>query len=160
MQYVTVEDFIASFLHPTIPMVQGKPDYQTINAIQKLLQTNARAIDTHLGGVALEHLGLIASDTSHAMVAPATPAGTKLWVNPTAPGRAPENMDQGTSAQISAARHVWEKAILTFCTFNTVQQSLKTQFITFFSLCIYTFSMMTWWVLQTSQLGKCWTTFS
>jgi hypothetical protein len=66
------------------------------------------------------------------MVAPATQAGCTLWLNPTAPVRAPENMDQGAAAQISAARHAWEEAVLTFCTFNTVQQALKKQIITIF----------------------------
>jgi hypothetical protein len=64
------------------------------------------------------------------MVALETPSGSTLWVNPTAPGRAPENTDGGTAAQIDAARHVWEEAVLTFRTFNTVQQALKTQIIT------------------------------
>jgi hypothetical protein len=41
-------------------------------------------------------------------------------------------MDQGTAVQISAARHVWEEAILTVCTFNTVQQALKKQIINVF----------------------------
>jgi hypothetical protein len=54
MKYVTVEDFIASFPHHILPTVHGDPDYQTIHAIRKLLQANARAIDTHLGGGALE----------------------------------------------------------------------------------------------------------
>jgi hypothetical protein len=52
--------------------------------------------------------------------------------NPTATGRAPENMDQGTAAQINAAIHIWEEAVLTFRTFNTVQQALKKQIITVF----------------------------
>jgi hypothetical protein len=66
------------------------------------------------------------------MVAPATQARPTLWVNPTAPGCAKENVDQGTAAQISAARHAWEEAVLTFSTFNTVQQALKKQIITVF----------------------------
>jgi hypothetical protein len=107
MKYATVEDVIASFTHPILPTVQGEPEYQTIHAIWKLLQANARAIDTHLGGGALEHLGLIVSDAAYAMVAPATEAGPTLWVNPTTPGRAPVNTD-GTAAQISAARHSWD----------------------------------------------------
>jgi phage tail tape-measure protein len=41
-------------------------------------------------------------------------------------------MDQGTAAQISAARYVWEEAVLTFRTFNNVQQDLKKQIITVF----------------------------
>jgi hypothetical protein len=66
------------------------------------------------------------------MVVPATHAGPTLCINPTAPGRAPENTNQGTAAQIDTARHVWEKAVLTFRTFNTVQQALKKQIITAF----------------------------
>jgi hypothetical protein len=50
MKYATVEYVIAIFLHPILPTVQGEPDYQTIHAIRKLPQANARAIDTHLGG--------------------------------------------------------------------------------------------------------------
>jgi hypothetical protein len=83
---VTVEDVITSFPHPILPTVQGEPDYKTIHVIRKLLQANARAIATHLGGGTLVHLGLIVSDTSYAMVAPETPAGTTLWVNPTVSG--------------------------------------------------------------------------
>jgi hypothetical protein len=89
MKYATVEDVITSFPHPILPTVQGEPDYQTIHAIRKLLQANAKEIDTHLGGGALGHMGLIVSDAFYAMVAPATEAGPTLWVNPTAPGRAP-----------------------------------------------------------------------
>jgi hypothetical protein len=125
MNYVTVEDVIASFTHPILPMVQGEPDYQTIHSIRKLLQAKARAIDTHLGGGALGHLGLFFSDASYATVAPATQAGSTLWVNPTAPGCTPESTDGGIAVQIGAAKHVWEEAVLTFRTFNTVQQALK-----------------------------------
>jgi hypothetical protein len=121
-----VEDVIASFPHPILPTVQGEPDYQTIHAIRKLLQANARAIDTHLSGgsLGLGHMGLIVSDASYAMVAPATEAGPTLWISPTAPGRAPANTD-GTAAQISAARHSWEEAVHTYRTFTSVQQELK-----------------------------------
>jgi hypothetical protein len=105
MKYATVEDVIASFPHPILPTVQGEPDYQTIHAIRKSLQANLRAIDTHLGGGTLGHLGLIVSDASYAMIAPATDDGPTLWVIPTAPGRAPANTD-GTYAQISAAQHI------------------------------------------------------
>jgi hypothetical protein len=56
VNHATLEDIVASFPHPIIPTVQGDPDYQTIHAIRKLLQENARVIDTHLGGGALGHL--------------------------------------------------------------------------------------------------------
>jgi hypothetical protein len=64
MRYMTVKGVITSFPHPILTTVQGELDYQTIHDIHKLLHANARAIDTHLGGGALGHLGLIVSDAS------------------------------------------------------------------------------------------------
>jgi hypothetical protein len=61
---------MASFSHPVLQTVQGEPDYQTIRATRKFLQANSRAIDTHLGGGTLGHLGLIISDASYAMISP------------------------------------------------------------------------------------------
>jgi hypothetical protein len=131
MKYATVKDVIASFPKTILPTVQGEQDYQTIHDIQKLLQANSRAIDTHLGGGTLGHLGLLVSDASYAMISPATDAVPKLWVNPTSPGRDPGNTD-GTAAQISAARHIWEEEVQTYRTYTSVQQAFKNQIITVF----------------------------
>jgi hypothetical protein len=131
MKYSTVEDVMSSFPHPVLPTVQGEPDYQTIHATRKFLQANSRAIDTHLGGGALGHLGLIISDASYAMIAPSTNDEPKLWITPQAPGRAPSTTD-GTAAQISAARHIWEEDVQTYQTCTSVQQSLKKQIISVF----------------------------
>jgi hypothetical protein len=124
MKYSTVEDVMASFPHPVLPTVQGEPDYQTIHATRKFLQAKSRAIDTHLGGGTLGHLGLIISDASYSMIAPTTDAGPTLWTTSQAPGRAPANTD-GTTDQISAARHIWEEDVQTYRTFTSVQQALK-----------------------------------
>jgi hypothetical protein len=126
MKYATVEDVMASFPHPVLPTVQGEPDYQTIHATRKFLQANSRAIDTHLGGGTLGHLGLIVSDASYAMIAPTTDAGPTLWISPQAPGRAPANTDR-TAAQIRAARHIWEEDVQTYRTCTSMQQALKKQ---------------------------------
>jgi hypothetical protein len=117
--------------HPVIPTVQGEPDYQTIHATRKFLQANSKAIDMHLGGGTLGHLGLIISDTSYAMISPTTDSGPTLWTTPQAPGRAPANMD-GTADQISAARHILEKDVQTYRTCTSVQQALKKQIISVF----------------------------
>jgi hypothetical protein len=82
MKYSTVEDVMASFPHPVLPTVQGEPDNQTIHATRRFLQANLRAIDTHLGGGTLWHLGLIISDASYAMIAPATAKEPTLWITP------------------------------------------------------------------------------
>jgi hypothetical protein len=131
MKYSTVEDVMASFPHPILPTVEGEPDYQTIHANIKFFQANSRAIDTHLGGGTLGHLGLIISDASYAMIAPTTNEDPTIWVTPNAPGRAPATMD-GTSAQISAARHIWEEDVQTYRTFTSVQKALKKQIISVF----------------------------
>jgi hypothetical protein len=64
MKYSTVDDVLVRFPHPTIPTLEGDPDYQTIHATRKFLQANSRAIDTHLGGGTLGHLGLIVLDAA------------------------------------------------------------------------------------------------
>jgi hypothetical protein len=106
---------MASFPHHILPTVEGEPDYQTIHATRKFLQANSRAIGTHLGRGTLGHLGLIISDASYAMIAPPTAEEPTLWETPNSPGRAPATMD-GTAAQISAARHLWEEDVQTYRT--------------------------------------------
>jgi hypothetical protein len=89
MKYSTVEDVMASFPHPILPEVQGETDYQTIHATRKFFQANSRAIDTHLGGGTLGHLGLIISDAAYTMISPTTNEESIIWVTPNASGRAP-----------------------------------------------------------------------
>jgi hypothetical protein len=120
-----------SFPHPVLPTVQGEPAYQTIHATRTFLPVNSRAIDTHLGGGTLGHLGLIISDASYAMIAPSTAYEPTIWIPPQAPGRTPAKTD-GTSAQISAARHIWEEDVQTYRTCTSVQQALKQQIISVF----------------------------
>jgi hypothetical protein len=122
---------MASFPHPILTTVEGYPDYQTIHVTRKFLQANSRAIDTHLGGGNLGHLGLIISDASYAMIAPPTAEEPTFWETPKTPGRAPATTD-GTAAQISAAHHVWEEDVQTYRTCTSVQQALKKQIISVF----------------------------
>jgi hypothetical protein len=131
MKYSTVEDVMASLPHPILPPVEGEPDYQTINATREFLQVNSRAIETHLGGGTLGHLGLIISDAAYSNIAPLTAEAPTFWVAPDAPGRAPETTD-GTAAQLSAVRHVWEEDVQTYRTYTSVQQALKKQIISVF----------------------------
>jgi hypothetical protein len=65
------------------------------------------------------------------MIDPTTAAGPTLWKTPQAPGRAPANTD-GTAAQISAARHIWEEYLQTYRTYTSLQQALKKQIISVF----------------------------
>jgi hypothetical protein len=131
MNYSTVEDVMASFPHPVLPTAQGEPDYQTIHATRKFLQANSRAIDTHLGGGTLGHLGLIISDASYAIISHTTNKEPTLWITPNAPGRSPASTDE-TAAQISAAHHMWEEHVQTYRTCTSVHQALKKHIISVF----------------------------
>jgi hypothetical protein len=121
-----VEDVIASFPHPILPTAQGEPDYHTIHSIRKLLRANARSIESHLGGGALSHLGIIVSIATHTTVAPAHP-----WVNPESLGGAPNEIYGGTAAALLAERHRWEEAVSIFRTWTTVEQALKKKMTAF-----------------------------
>jgi hypothetical protein len=122
---------MASFPHPILPTVKGEPDYQTIHTTRKFLQANSRGIDAHLGGGTLGHLGLIILEASYVMISQTTNDEPTLWVTPNAPGWAPATTD-GTSAQISAARHIWEEDVQTYRTYTSVQQALKKKIISVF----------------------------
>jgi hypothetical protein len=126
MKYAAIEDVIASFPHPILPTVRG--GYHTIHTIHKLLQTNARAIDTHLGGGGLGHQGIIISPAAYAIVAPTVRCG-----NSAAPGRRTTSIEGGgTAAQISAAKHLWEENVNTFRAYCAIEQAIKKQIITVF----------------------------
>jgi hypothetical protein len=44
----------------------------------------------------------------------------------------PAEIDGGTAAQLAVERHHWEEAVVTFRTWNSVEQALKKQIITVF----------------------------
>jgi hypothetical protein len=130
MKYSTVEDVLASFPHPILPTLEGEPDYQTIHATRKFLQANYRAIDTHLGGGTLCHLGLIISDAAYSTIAPPTADAPTFWETPNTPRAGASN--NGWNSGPTQRRHVWEEDVQTYRTCTSVQQALKKQIIGFF----------------------------
>jgi hypothetical protein len=105
----------------------GGEDYHTIDSVRKLLSANARSIESHVGGGALGHLGIIVSSATYATVATAHP-----WENPEPPGGSPNKIFGGTAVALLAERHRWEEAVVIFRTWTTVDQSLKEQIMTAF----------------------------
>jgi hypothetical protein len=73
-------------------------------------------------------MGLIISDAAYSNIAPPTAEEPTFWETPNAPWRAPAATD-GTAAQLSAARHVWEEDVQTYLTCTSVLQELKKQII-------------------------------
>jgi glycine cleavage system pyridoxal-binding protein P len=96
---VTVEDVIDSFPYHILPKFHGEPDYHTIHAIRKLLQANARSVDSYLGGGTLCHLSPIVSVASYLVVS------NTAWYNPYNPGGGPAVDTISTHYIIAEARH-------------------------------------------------------
>jgi hypothetical protein len=127
MLHATVEDAIASSPHPILTTVQWEPDYHTIDSIRKLLRANSRPIESHLGGGALGHLGIIVSIATYAHISTAHP-----WENPESPGGAPKESDRDNAAQLLAEHHRWEEDVVIFRTWTNLEQALEKQIITAF----------------------------
>jgi hypothetical protein len=89
------------FQHKLLTKIHGKPTYPTLQTLYTELKANAGSVPTTLGGGLHGHLGLLLPPTSYATLQPAT-----AWVTPPNPGPfVPPN--PGTTAQINAARDVW-----------------------------------------------------
>jgi hypothetical protein len=86
-------DVITSLPRPILPAVPGEPDYHTLHAICKMQQANARPIDTYRGVGAFGHLGVIISDIAYDGI-----SLLEAWVNPTFPGRTPEEIAGGRTS--------------------------------------------------------------
>ena len=120
MKYATVENVVASFPHPILPIFQIEPYYHSIHSVRKLLQEiHAPLIPIYEGGV-LGHIVTIVSPVAYAVVAPTTPC-----INPKSSGRAPATIDNGNVAQIGAERNRWEEATATLKAYNTLKRALK-----------------------------------
>ena len=77
----TPEQFQASFPNPAIPKIEGKPDYESLDALRSLLVENAASVSTTLGGGLFGHSGMVLSPAAYELVAPDTP-----YVPPPNPG--------------------------------------------------------------------------
>ena len=58
MAATSVDKLIESFENPAIPLIDGKPMYATIHAMHKLVNSNAKSVNTNPGCDMLEHLFL------------------------------------------------------------------------------------------------------
>jgi hypothetical protein len=91
------------------------------------LESNRHSLGRwHIGTLGPHHLGCFLRPDF-----PNNERRTNTLGNTTSPGWAPGATD-GTAAQISAARHVWEEDVQTYRTCTSVQQALKKQIISVF----------------------------
>ena len=68
MSTATIENIIDSFPNPTIPIIEGEPNYETIKRAEKLLIENSASVHSTLGGGNHGFLGLILTPEKHHIV--------------------------------------------------------------------------------------------
>jgi hypothetical protein len=124
MAATSVESFIESFPHPTIPPIEGLPTYESITDITRLLNTNSASIHSELGDGQLGHLALTISPAVYATLS-AIP-----FVAPLNPGPAPVIVPNvGTAPQIQAIIREHKESLRIWREYNHVDAALKQQLI-------------------------------
>ena len=116
---LSVDDVTAKFPVKTVPIIQGEPDYTTVNNMVQLLYGNAASLPTSLGGGHHGHIGLIMTPELFATLSP-TP-----YQNPADPGITPQHA-VGASAEVRQTNflnHKEERRI--FDNNNTMEDALK-----------------------------------
>jgi hypothetical protein len=122
----TVENIKESFPYPTIPIQNGKPTYETINATHEKLKINAAAIPTKLGGGRHGHLGLVLSPATYNAV-----TGTPFTL-PADPGVHPVHPTGATGAQIAQITRQHNADTKTWTECLNTDTALKNQIIATF----------------------------
>ena len=70
MVAISVEKIVADFLHKSFPVINDKPEYQSINNIWTLLCDNEYILTMGLGGVNHGHIGVVMQDMIYATISP------------------------------------------------------------------------------------------
>lgn len=83
MGVLSIENIVGKFPVKTLPVIQGEPDYASINDMIEALYANSASLPTTLGGGAHGHIGLVMSPILYTTIS-AIP-----YVSPADPGPAP-----------------------------------------------------------------------
>ena len=118
------DSLIASFPHPSLPKITGRPTFSSINALRKLQKANAAEVNSTLGGGAHGYLGMIISDAAYARAAPGTP-----YIHPIYPGPYPTLVAGETAAQITARATRHKEELRLFQESNAMQTACKKQIV-------------------------------
>jgi hypothetical protein len=121
---LTIDDIIAKFPHKRLPIIDGKPDYTSINTMVHLLYSNAATLTTALGrGGQHGHIGLIMPAALY------TTLSAIPYNEPNDPGAIPVHAANATSAIRESDRMNHKEALKQFHHHNNMNGALKTQII-------------------------------
>jgi hypothetical protein len=120
----TPDELIAAFPNETIPKIEGRPDYESLDSIRKALRENAASVPSTLGGGAFGHVGLVVPDEYYAILAPNEP-----YEPPDNPGAFPDFPAGSTAAQISATERIHKEQMRIYREYLNIETALKSQLI-------------------------------
>ena len=119
----TVEDVLSAFPQPTLPKIQGRPDYESLVQLRKALRANAASIRSNLGGGAHGYAALTLTPAQYNTLT------GQVFNAPVHPGVHPNIPAGATGAQISALERQHKADIQEYQEYLAVQQALKKQLI-------------------------------
>ena len=114
---------ISNFPHLITPKIKGKPDRESINKLEKIIQENAAATQTNLGGVQHGYLGLTMTDPACNLV-----TGTNLE-HPNNPGLTSIMPNRETQHQILQIQNFYSARAQQHNEFLQIERALRNQII-------------------------------
>jgi hypothetical protein len=120
---LTIDDIIAKFPNKRLPIIDGEPDYISINAMVQLIYSNAATLTTSLVGEQHGHIGIITPAALY------TTLSVVPYVAPPDPGAVPVHAANATAAVRETDRLNHKEALKLFNHHNNMNDALKTQII-------------------------------
>jgi hypothetical protein len=114
-----VNSIVAGFLVPTVTLIIGEPNYESIAALHLQLNANAASIQSHLGN---GHLGLLALTISPAVY---STLSNVAFVAPINPGPTAIIPPGSTGPQLANIRTAFTESTTLFQQYNTADKALK-----------------------------------
>ena len=115
----SVDEIRCGFPQPTVPTIDGEPNYETIKAVHDILKSNAAAIPTTLGGGAHGQLGLVLNPAVYIVIS------DQAYDRPANPGLTPNIPAGSTNAQIGVLTRNFNAEYKTYTECIRTDQALK-----------------------------------
>jgi hypothetical protein len=116
---LTVDEIINGFPNPVLPKIDHKPTFEDIQVTTRLLNANAIAVPSMVGGGAHRHLGVIMTQVEYATIS-ATPS-----VEPFNPGAIPTNPEGTNTVDTSQIARMHDEFHRIYTSMINVDQALK-----------------------------------
>lgn len=120
----STEALLAAFPHESLPKIVGKPDFDSLTSLRRLLCANAASVHSLLGGGAHGHLGMVLSVPSYQTLVPGTP-----YDPPVFPGAIPTHAPGATAAVRSDTNATFTSDLRTYREYHALQAALRKQLL-------------------------------